>query len=138
MQNWKQKLQIKTNQTGNTNMDYIRSTFTQQKIQTEWQVQESSKNGTMVSKRRCQIEKKEILSVTSFIEDKMRTLPNYRDRLKKQIDINLILNEMKLIEQLTSYLTVNIILKSKDLQWPQYALPLMLHAFFISNTYKQH
>ena len=54
-----------------------------QKIQTEWKVQESSKNRPTASETGGQIKKIEILSVISFTED---TLSNYGKRLKKQLD----------------------------------------------------
>ena len=53
-----------------------------QKIQTERKFQESSKNGPTASETGGQIEKIEILSVISFIEDTMRTLSDYGERLK--------------------------------------------------------
>ena len=65
-----------------------------QKIQTDRKVQESSKNEPTASVTGGQIEKIEILSVISFIEDTMKTLPNYRERLKKQLDVNLIQKEI--------------------------------------------
>ena len=68
-----------------------------QKIQSEPKLQESPKNGPTASKTGGQIEKTEMLSVISFIEDTMRTLPNYGEKLKNQLDINLVQKEMLLI-----------------------------------------
>ena len=80
------------NQTGNTNMDHTHQN--PQKIQTERKVQESLKNRPTASETGGQTEKIEMLSVISFIEDIMRTLSNYGEKLKKQLDINLIQKEM--------------------------------------------
>ena len=67
------------------------------KIQSVSKLQESPKNGPTGSKTGGQTEKTEILSVISFIEDTVRTLPNYRERLKNQLDVNLVQTEIILI-----------------------------------------
>ena len=67
-----------------------------QKFQSEPKLQESPKNGPTASKTEGQIEKTKILSVISFIEDTMKTLSNYGERLKNQLDINLVQKEMLL------------------------------------------
>ena len=69
-----------------------------QKVQSERKLQKSPKNGPAASKTGGQVEKKtKMLSVISFIEGTMRTLSNYGERLKNQLDINLIQKEMLLI-----------------------------------------
>ena len=49
-------------------------------------VQEASAGG--------QLEKVELLSVTTFIKETMKTLATYGKQLKSQLDINLIQTEM--------------------------------------------
>ena len=53
-----------------------------------------SRNGNMASQKGGQIEKVEILSVITFIEDTMKTLSNYGMQLKNQLNIPLTPQEM--------------------------------------------
>ena len=62
-----------------------------QKNQPGQKVQESSKNNNGLRNRN-QMSKIEIL--ISFIEDTVRTLSNYGERIKNQLDINLIHREV--------------------------------------------
>ena len=75
-------------------------------------VPESSKNGPTTWGP---IEKIEILNVISFIEDTMRTLSNYGERLKNQLDINLIQKEIYLTA--CSFLKKEYILLNKNLNF---------------------